>query len=141
MTQTNIGKFTTVETQDNGIVLRHTVSIRTDKEFFVGANCEDALLEVLQARKAAREAAAYQAEMLEDLPAAVDAVKGREISNDAAWEIIDRAAAAFLPEGTLVSWDGMHDAIVEPVDEEWEQVRLRVTDLEAIKAIVLEAAV
>lgn len=50
MTQTNIGKFTTVEGQENGIVLRHN----TGKDFFLGAVCEDALLEFLLARKAER---------------------------------------------------------------------------------------
>lgn len=54
MTTIKLGKFTTAEPNINGIILRHTVG-EGGKEFFVGLPAEEALLVLLQERKAARE--------------------------------------------------------------------------------------
>jgi hypothetical protein len=82
--------------------------------------------------KVTREARKAITESIENL-------SGKTFTNEIGWELIELCAAAFAPNHTaLVSWDGIHDGLIESVDGEWEtnEVRLRVTDLWSVAAVV-----
>lgn len=68
-------------------------------------------------------------------------LEGETFTDSLAWELVELVAHAFAPDHlAMVSWDGIHDGLVESVDGEWEtdEVRLRstITDLEAVAAVV-----
>ncbi|AXH46919.1 hypothetical protein I5G67_gp083 [Mycobacterium phage Aminay] len=65
---------------------------------------------------------------------------GKTFTNDEGWELIELAAGVYAT-GDYVSWDGMHDAIVEPLDDEWTTVRLRVLSVEDLIAAVESSSI